>query len=108
MYSVRFCKMLFFQVKRMKSIDKIAGNQGKGQTIFELRLMVYLSNYFFALCGKTFWFRLVRVRVYLSENEKSGGFIQLILDCSILDAKEIHAELIQSKVRVSDNLTIQL
>ena len=35
------------------------------------------------------------LRVYLSENEKSGGFIQSILDCSILDAKEIHAELIQ-------------
>ena len=35
------------------------------------------------------------LRVYLSENEKSGGFIQSILNCSILDAKEIHAELIQ-------------
>jgi transcriptional regulator with XRE-family HTH domain len=35
------------------------------------------------------------LRVYLSGNEKSGGFIQSILDCSILDAKEIHAELIQ-------------
>ncbi len=35
------------------------------------------------------------LRVYISENEKSGGFIQSILDCSILDAKEIHAELIQ-------------
>lgn len=35
------------------------------------------------------------LRVYLSENEKSAGFIQSILDCSILDAKEIHAELIQ-------------
>ncbi|CAB1060534.1 HigA protein (antitoxin to HigB) [Olavius sp. associated proteobacterium Delta 1] len=35
------------------------------------------------------------LRVYLSENEISGGFIQSILDCSILDAKEIHAELIQ-------------
>ena len=35
------------------------------------------------------------LRVYLSENEKSGGFIQSILDCSILDAKGIHAELIQ-------------
>ncbi len=35
------------------------------------------------------------LRVYFSENEKSGGFIQSILDCSILDAKEIHVELIQ-------------
>ncbi len=35
------------------------------------------------------------LRVYLSENEKSAGFIQSILDCSILDAKEIHAELNQ-------------
>ena len=35
------------------------------------------------------------LRVYLSENEKSSGFIQSILICSILDAKEIHAELIQ-------------
>ena len=35
------------------------------------------------------------LRVYLSENEKSSGFIQSILNCSILDAKEIHAELIQ-------------
>jgi len=33
--------------------------------------------------------------VCLSENEKPGGFIQSILDCSVLDAKEIHAELIQ-------------
>lgn len=35
------------------------------------------------------------LRVYLSENEKSSGFIQSILNCSIIDAKEIHAELIQ-------------
>ena len=35
------------------------------------------------------------LRVYLSENEKSSGFIQSILNCSILDAKEIHTELIQ-------------
>ncbi|MEJ2165050.1 MAG: XRE family transcriptional regulator [Desulfobacterales bacterium] len=35
------------------------------------------------------------LRVYLSENEKSAGFIQSILDCSILDAKAIHAELIR-------------
>jgi hypothetical protein len=42
------------------------------------------------------------LRVYLSENEKSGGFIQSILDCSILDAKEIRAELIQSRGRIID------
>jgi Zn-dependent peptidase ImmA (M78 family) len=35
------------------------------------------------------------LRVYLSENEKSAGFIQLILDTSIFDAKEIHAELVR-------------
>jgi transcriptional regulator with XRE-family HTH domain/Zn-dependent peptidase ImmA (M78 family) len=35
------------------------------------------------------------LRVYLSENEKSAGFIQLILGTSILDAKEIHAELVR-------------
>jgi transcriptional regulator with XRE-family HTH domain len=35
------------------------------------------------------------LRVYLSENEKSAGFIQSILQCSIIDAKEIHAELTQ-------------
>lgn len=35
------------------------------------------------------------LRVYLSENEKSAGFIQLILGTSIFDAKEIHAELIR-------------
>lgn len=35
------------------------------------------------------------LRVYLSENEKSAGFIQLILDSSIFDAKEIHAELVR-------------
>lgn len=35
------------------------------------------------------------LRIYLSENEKSAGFIQSILDCSIFDAKEIYAELIQ-------------
>ena len=35
------------------------------------------------------------LRVYLSENEKSAGFIQLILDASIFDAKEIHAELVR-------------
>lgn len=34
------------------------------------------------------------LRVYLSENEKPAGFIQMILDTSILDAKEIHAELV--------------
>lgn len=34
------------------------------------------------------------LRVFLSENDKSGGFIQSILNCSIIDAKEIHAELI--------------
>ena len=37
--------------------------------------------------------------VCLAENEKSSGFIQSILDCSILDAKEIHAELIHLKRR---------
>jgi len=42
--------------------------------------------------GSTFFETL---RVYLSENEKSSGFIHSILNCSILDAKEIHAELIQ-------------
>jgi len=35
------------------------------------------------------------LRVYLSENEKPAGFIQVLLDTSILDAKEIHAELIK-------------
>ena len=35
------------------------------------------------------------LRIYLSENEKSAGFIQLILDTSIFDAKEIHAELVR-------------
>jgi len=35
------------------------------------------------------------LRVYLSENEKSAGFIQSILQCSILDAKEIYVELTQ-------------
>ncbi len=34
------------------------------------------------------------LRLYLSENEKSSGFIQSILDTSFLDAKEIHAELV--------------
>ncbi|MCG2830209.1 MAG: helix-turn-helix transcriptional regulator [Desulfobacteraceae bacterium] len=33
------------------------------------------------------------LRVYLSENDKSAGFIQSILDTSILDAKEIHADI---------------
>ena len=45
-----------------------------------------------ALFGSPFFEAL---RVYLSANEKSGGFIQLVLDCSILDAKGIHTELIQ-------------
>ena len=35
------------------------------------------------------------LRVYLSENEKFAGFIQVLLDTSIFDAKEIHAELIK-------------
>jgi Zn-dependent peptidase ImmA (M78 family) len=35
------------------------------------------------------------VKVFLSENEKSAGFVQSILDCSILDAKEIYAELVR-------------
>jgi len=34
------------------------------------------------------------LRLYLSENEKSAGFIQSILDISLLDAKEIHAKLV--------------
>lgn len=35
------------------------------------------------------------LRVCLSENEKPAGFIQSILDTSMLDAKEIHAELVK-------------
>lgn len=35
------------------------------------------------------------LRVYLFENEKPAGFIQLILDTSIFDAREIHAELVK-------------
>jgi len=35
------------------------------------------------------------MRLYLSENNKSAGFIQSILDTSFLDAKEIHAELVK-------------
>ena len=34
------------------------------------------------------------LRLYLSENDKSAGFIQSILDTSFLDAREIHAELV--------------
>ena len=34
------------------------------------------------------------LKFYLSENEKSAGFIQSILDISLLDAKEIHAKLV--------------
>jgi transcriptional regulator with XRE-family HTH domain len=32
--------------------------------------------------------------VYISENDKPAGFIQMVLDTSIFDAKEIHAELV--------------
>jgi hypothetical protein len=35
------------------------------------------------------------LKIFLSENDKSAGFIQSILDTSILDAKEIHAELVK-------------
>lgn len=35
------------------------------------------------------------LKMFLSENDKSAGFIQSILDTSILDAKEIHAELVK-------------
>jgi len=35
------------------------------------------------------------LKLFLSENEKSAGFIQSILDTSFLDAKEIHAELVK-------------
>jgi len=35
------------------------------------------------------------LKLFLSENDKSAGFIQSILDTSILDAKEIHAELVK-------------
>ena len=35
------------------------------------------------------------LKVYLSENEKPAGFIQVLLDTSIFDAKEIHAELVK-------------
>lgn len=34
------------------------------------------------------------LRIYLSENEKPAGFIQMVLDTSIFDAKELHAELV--------------
>jgi Zn-dependent peptidase ImmA (M78 family) len=34
------------------------------------------------------------LKKYLANHEKSAGFIQSILDCSLLDAKEIHAELV--------------
>jgi transcriptional regulator with XRE-family HTH domain len=34
------------------------------------------------------------LRLYLSENEKSPGFIQSLMDISILDAKEIHTALV--------------
>ena len=34
------------------------------------------------------------LRLYLSENEKSAGFVQSILDTSFLDAREIHAKLV--------------
>ncbi len=35
------------------------------------------------------------LRLYLSENEKSSGFIQSLMDISMLDAKEIHAALVR-------------
>lgn len=35
------------------------------------------------------------LRMYLSENEKSAGFVQSLLDTSILDAKEIHSALVR-------------
>jgi len=38
------------------------------------------------------FFRILEL--YLSENDKPAGFIQSILDTSILDAKEIHAQLV--------------
>jgi transcriptional regulator with XRE-family HTH domain len=34
------------------------------------------------------------LRLYLSENEKSPGFVQSLMDISMLDAKEIHAALV--------------
>ena len=34
------------------------------------------------------------LRLYLSENDKSPGFIQSLMDISMLDAKEIHAALV--------------
>lgn len=34
------------------------------------------------------------LRVYLSERDKPAGFIQMVLDTSIFDAKELHAELV--------------
>ena len=34
------------------------------------------------------------LKVYLSENEKPAGFIRMVLDTSIFDAKEIHADLV--------------
>lgn len=35
------------------------------------------------------------LKIYLSENEKGPGFIQAILETSIIDSKEIHAELVK-------------
>ena len=35
------------------------------------------------------------LRIYISENEKPAGFIQMVLDTSLFDAKEVHAELVK-------------
>ena len=40
---------------------------------------------------KTPFFKILKK--YLSENEKSFGFVQTVLSTTLLDAKEIHAEL---------------
>lgn len=66
--------------------EKISGILNKGKE--------YSASDYIKISEKTFktpFFKILKK--YLSEKEKSAGFIQTILATTLLDAKEIHAEL---------------
>jgi hypothetical protein len=69
--------------KKHEKISEIL-NKGKEYSAFDY---INISEETF----KTPFFKILKK--FLSEKEKSAGFIQTILATTLLDAKEIHAEL---------------
>jgi transcriptional regulator with XRE-family HTH domain len=56
----------------------------------------FTASAFIAMTRKLFGSPFFDIlKIYLSENEKGPGFIQAILETSLIDSKEIHAELVK-------------